>query len=88
MTTEQLHDALTLLPSDLIAEADKARCPKSKTLRWKPLAALAACFVLILGSGLFLMRLELMGSVTEQAAAEAPAAAAPMLGEPESNEIG
>lgn len=88
MTAEQLHDALTLLPTDLIAEADKARCPKSKTLRWKPLATLAACFVLILGSGLFLMRLELMGSVTEQAAAEAPAAAAPMLGEPESNEIG
>ncbi len=87
MTAEQLHDALTLLPTDLIAEADKARCPKAKTLRWKPLAALAACFVLILGSGLFLMRLELMGSVTEQAAAEAPAAAAPMLGEPESNEM-
>ena len=88
MTAEQLHDALTLLPTDLIAEADKARCPKSKVLRRKPLAALAACFVLILGSGLFLMRLELMGSVTEQAAAEAPAAAAPMPGEPESNEIG
>ena len=84
MTAEQLHDALTLLPADLIAEADKARCPKPKVLRWKPLAALAACFVLVLGSGWYLAEMGLMNmnSTTKLAAPEAPAAAAPMLQEP------
>ena len=82
MTAEQLHDALTLLPADLIAETDKIRCAKPKILRWKPLAALAACFVLVLGSGWFLMEQGLMGNSTEKAAA-----AAPMEAEPESKEL-
>lgn len=85
MTAQHIHDALTLLPADLIAEADKMRCGKPKRFRWQQLAALAACIVLVLGSGFFLMELGLLNSTTEKAAAQAPAAAAPILPEPESN---
>lgn len=50
MTVEQLHDAIGLLPGDLLAETDKARMsprPK-KTVLWKPVLAMAACLALVL----------------------------------------
>lgn len=53
MNAEQFHDALTLLSSDLIAEADKCRQGTKASARWKPLAAMAACFLLVLGVGWF-----------------------------------
>lgn len=49
MNAEQLHDALTQLPDDLIAEADTLRLPKKKTILWKRLVPIAACFALVLG---------------------------------------
>ena len=51
MNAEQFHDALTLLSPDLIAGADKCRLRTKAPGRWKPLAAMAACFLLVLGAG-------------------------------------
>ena len=50
MTAEQLHDAIGLLPADLLAETDRARQapPPGKTVLWKPVLAMAACLTLVL----------------------------------------
>lgn len=53
MNAEQFHDALTLLSPDLVAEADESRRRSNAPVRWKPLAAMAACFLLVLGMGAF-----------------------------------
>lgn len=53
MTVDQLHDALTLLPADLIAQADRHRGRPRRAPAWKPLAAMAACLVLVMGCGFF-----------------------------------
>lgn len=57
MTVEQLHDALTLLPGDLVAEADKRRRKKfdhkPRVIRWQRFAAMAACLVLVMFAGRF-----------------------------------
>lgn len=44
---EQLHDALTLLPEDLLTPVDALR--RKKRIVWKPVAALAACMALVVG---------------------------------------
>ena len=44
---EQLHDALTLLPDDLLIPVDLLR--RRKRIRWKPVAALVACMALVIG---------------------------------------
>lgn len=53
MNAEQFHDALTLLSPDLVAEAEDIRRRSKAPRRWKPLAAIAACFLLVLGMGAF-----------------------------------
>ena len=86
MTAEKLQDAISLLPSDLIAEADKKRCAKPTRIPWKRYAAMAACFAVVLSCGLFAMRVFAPKGSTEKyamdaaapMAQEAPAAAAPM----------
>ena len=50
MNPENIHDALNLLPDDLIAEADALRQKDKKTIPWKRLIPMAACFALILGA--------------------------------------
>lgn len=77
MTADQLHDAIGLLPSDLISEADKKRCAKPKVILWKRYTTMVACFVLVLGCSLFAMEV-FAPKGTYEAAMEAPAAAAPM----------
>ena len=77
MTAETLHDAIGLLPADLVAEADRIRTRKQKLIPWKRYAALAACFALVLSCGLFAMEFLAPGGATE-AALQAPAAAAPL----------
>ena len=78
MTAEQLHDALGLLPSDLIEEADALRHnPRKKPIPFRRLTALAAAFVLVLGCGLFAMKAGLLSdqkteSVVDMAAPQAP----------------
>ena len=91
MTVHDIHDALTLLPADLITAADKVRsAPKAKVIQWRRWAALAAVLALVLGTSLVFAE-ELMpamgGAKTESAVAQAPAATAPIenkvTGEPE-----
>ena len=79
MTAEKLHDALNLLPSDLLAATDQLRtAPRAKVIPWRHLIPAAACFVLLMGIGL-LIRHEMLGHIVmKQAAPEAPAAMAPM----------
>lgn len=78
MTPEKLHEAIGLLPSDLVTEADRHRGqqPRRKP-RIKHIAAMAACFALVLACGLFLSTLGMGGSSKgapmEMAAAEEPA---------------
>lgn len=86
MTAEKLHDALNLLPSDLITETDRLRAaPKPKTIPWKRILPMAACFVLLVGLGIML-RQDLMPkyAMQKEAAPEAPAAMAPI---PEGQEV-
>ena len=54
MTVEDLHDALTLLPAELVAEADKRRGRKPVKIQWRRLAGMAACLVVILGCSFWL----------------------------------
>lgn len=51
MTGEQFHDALTLLPEDLIARADAVRSRKPKIIHWQRYASLAACCALLVLCG-------------------------------------
>lgn len=53
MTVDQLHDALTLLPADLVAQADRHRGRPRRASFWRPLAAMAACLALVMGCGFF-----------------------------------
>ena len=48
MTSEQFHDALTLLPEDLVAHAEQYRCRKPRVIPLKPYAATAACLAVAL----------------------------------------
>lgn len=68
MTAEHIHDALTLLPADLIAETDKKRGAKPRVIPWKKYAAMAACFALIVYSGWFCTRLFAAKSATSMMA--------------------
>lgn len=47
ITEEHIHDALSLLPEELLTPVDALR--RKKRLSWKPVAALAACFALVVG---------------------------------------
>ena len=69
MTAEQFHDALTLLPEDLVARADDYRSRKPKVIPLKRYAALAACFAVLLASAVYVSSLRQKTAVTEMAAA-------------------
>ena len=47
MTPEQLHDAITLLPEDLLTPVDQLR--QKKHFPWRSLATTAACLCLVVG---------------------------------------
>ena len=82
MTSQQIHDALTLLPADLIAEADRKRQQKPRIIPWKKYPATAACLALVLwGSSFYLMILGASGGSSKSVPAEAPAAEEPMMQE-------
>ena len=82
MTAEKLHDAIGMLPADLIAEADRKRCGKPKVIVWKRYAAMAACFALVACAAWFASVVLAPRGAAEPAmkyaADMAPAAAAPM----------
>lgn len=87
MTGEQFHDALTLLPADLIAQADEYRCRKPKVIPWKRYTAIAACFALLLCSAAVYRNSRQKNAISEMAAVpysvmqdtDAAAAEAPRL---------
>ena len=81
MNPELIHDALTLLPSDLIQQTDLLRSKSGKrSIRWLPIVSAAACFILVTGSVL-LLQSGMRKSAPTEAAADAPAMmqAAPMV---------
>ena len=52
MNSQQLHDALSQLPDDLIEETDRRRNRSKSVIPFRRYAAMAACFVLVLAAGL------------------------------------
>lgn len=73
MTAEKLHDAISLLSTDLIAEADKVRSAPRAPIRWQRYAAMAASLVLVICGSLWCAAMFASGGAKETAA-EAPAA--------------
>lgn len=73
MTSETLHDAITLLPADLITEADKRRSAPRSTIHWQRYAAMAACCAVVMAGSMWCLQLLNRGGAKE-AAAEVPAA--------------
>lgn len=69
MTSEQFHDALTLLPEDLVANADAFRSRKPRIIPLKRYAAMAACFAVLLTSVIYVHSLRQKSAPTEMAAA-------------------
>lgn len=58
MTSEKLHDALNLLPADLVAGTDVLRTkPKKSQVHWQRWAAMAACLAVVLLAGTMFSRL-------------------------------
>lgn len=72
MTSEKLHDALNLLPADLVAGTDALRTqPKKPQVHWQRWAAMAACLAVVLLAGTMFSRLfGRMGSSKTTAAAD------------------
>lgn len=54
MTVDTLHDALTLLPEDLVAEVGLARS-RPRVIPWRRYAAMAACAAVVICMGMFVM---------------------------------
>ena len=89
MTGEQFHDALTLLPEDLIARADEVRSRKPKTLHWRRYVSLAACCALLVLCGVLYQNQPVKTASNEMtkvfSAADSPAEMAPA---PASGDLG
>ena len=69
MTSEQFHDALTLLPEDLVVNADAFRSRKPRIIPLKRYAAMAACFAALLTSVIYVHSLRQESDPTEMAVA-------------------
>lgn len=69
MTSEQLHDALTLLPEDLVARADEFRSRRPKSIPFRRYAALAAVFAVMVTSAMMVHTLRRKSAPSEMAAA-------------------
>lgn len=89
MTGEQFHDALTLLPEDLIARADKVRSQKPKTLHWRRYVSLAACCALLVLCGVLYQNQPVKTASNEIIKACSPADSAPEMAQaPASGDLG
>lgn len=93
MTAQDLHDALNLLPSDLITAADRVRTASApKAVRWHKWVSLAAVLALVMGTTLVFQRnigfdsLKGASAAPESAMQQAPAAA-PMAPAPTEDEV-
>lgn len=81
MTGEQFHDALTLLPEDLIARADEIRSRKPKIIRWRRYASLAACCALLVLCGVLYQNRQAKSASSEMDKSYCAANAAPEMAE-------
>lgn len=89
MTGEQFHDALTLLPEDLIARADEVRSRKPKTLHWRRYVSLAACCALLVLCGVLYQNQPVKTASNEIIKACSPAdSASEMAQAPASGDLG
>jgi len=77
MTAEQFHDAISLLPGDLITEADRRRTARKSPVRWQRYAAMAACLALVVCGSLWCFSFLGMGGTKEAAAPAAMLQMAP-----------
>lgn len=90
MTVHDLHDALNLLPSDLITAADRIRTvQKVRVIPWRKWMAMAAILALTIGTTMIFSRemYPYMSDAKLESTAQAPAAAAPMTPLPAEKEI-
>lgn len=76
MTAEQLHNAIGLLPMDLVAQAEEAR-QRRKTRPWKKWAVFAASFCLVAGLALAVGRQQTKMEAADEAAPQQPMLAVP-----------
>ena len=89
MTGEQFHDALTLLPEDLIARADEVRIRKPKIIHWRRYASLAACCALLVLCGVLYQNRPVKTASNEIIKACSPADSAPEMAQaPASGDLG
>ena len=79
MTGEQFHDALTLLPEDLIAKADEVRSRKPIMIHWRRYASLAACCALLVLCGALYQNRSAKTASNEMAKSYSAADAAPEM---------
>lgn len=75
MKVETLHDAISLLPEELLTPVDRLR--QKKRMPWKSITAVAAC--LCLAVGFFLLN---PGNIVAMDSANGGAGASPEMGEP------
>ena len=88
MNVEQFHDALGMIPSDLIAETDRLRtAPRRHSVPWKKWVPLAACLALILSSLPVLLYAGRGGAAKDAAAECAPQAPAALYSNEKSEEM-
>lgn len=88
MTADQIQDALTLLPADLVAETDRQRSRRPKRRHPQSIAALAACLALMMGGSFFyLFHVSALGGGSKGATTEAALAAPALPQEPEAEEV-
>lgn len=89
MNGEQFHDALTLLPEDLIARADEVRSRKPKTLHWRRYVSLAACCALLVLCGVLYQNQPAKTASNEVIKVCSPADSAPEMAQaPASGDLG
>lgn len=67
MTGEQFHDALTLLPEDLVAQADELRSRRQKVVPWKRYTAMVACLAIVMCSAVFFQNIRMKSAKTAMA---------------------
>lgn len=82
MNASDIHEALSLLPDDLVLATDNLRrAPKQRTILRRQLVPLAACLAVLLSAAMVFYTLPFMGgSAKYDSVAQAPAAAMPMDG--------
>lgn len=82
MNAEQFHDALGMLPQDLVTETDRRRtAPRQRILQWKKWVSMAACLALMIGCTLVFLETGRGGTAEKAGQSCEPQAPAAMFGQ-------